>query len=174
MPSTEEAVGAGLMDFLSDFRSHPGTPPSPREQAAATPPAVATPPVNAPPVSPPSFPPAFDPRAASPGPAPPVRRRHKAPRPPKAARPPLTFAAMKERALNATENPFATFALCFGLASILLPLLAIAGIGLGAASLSRTSRYPWVGGRVRAIAGIAASVVLGSYSVLLWIQLLGA
>ena len=142
------------MDFLSDFRSQPTV-----ERPAATVP-VAPPPVVAP--SAPQ-PPAYVPPAPA--------GRHEAPV--RAPRPPLTWASLKDVVLNPTENLIATAALCLGLASVLLPLLALAGIGMGLVSLNRSRRRPWVRGRARAYGAIAASVLLGSLSSMMWMQLLG-
>ena len=163
MPSTDDAVGAGLMEFLSDFRSPQGNMAHPREPSAAPAEAATTaaPRPPAPPVG----------RAANFAPARP--RSEMAARHPKAPRPPLTFDSAIETVLNPTENGLATAALCSGLGSMLVPLLAVAGIVLGAASLYRTRERPWLHGEIRAFGGIITSLVLGSVSLTIWMQLLG-
>ena len=149
------------MDFLSDFRSPSGAVAHPKEPPAAAAPVEARPAQ----ATRAEFPPVAT--------APALRRSELATRHPKAPRPPLTFDSAIETMLNPTENGLATAALCAGLGSMLVPLLAVAGIVLGAASLYRTRQRPWLHGEIRAFGGIITSLVLGSVSLTIWMQLLG-
>lgn len=147
------------MDFLSDFRA-----PSAAMAPPMPPAAVAPAPVPAPAPLP-----AYAPPSPTAPPAPAVRNEA----PPKPPRPPLTLELVKETVLNPSENPLATVALCLGLASILFPLLAAGGIGLGATALYRSRRHPWLKGQARAAGGIASAVILGSLSLVVWMQVIG-
>jgi hypothetical protein len=54
----------------------------------------------------------------------------------------------------------ATAALIAGVATVVIPILAIAGVALGIVSLRRIRLRPWIGGKGRSIAGIVTSMAL--------------
>jgi uncharacterized protein DUF4190 len=74
--------------------------------------------------------------------------------------PPPGWDPSPSQALPSEGNRIATVSLIAGIATIIIPILAIPGLVFGIVSLRRIRRRPWMAGKGRSIAGIVCSVVL--------------
>lgn len=69
-------------------------------------------------------------------------------------------------------NTLATASVVLASLSLLMPLLAIAGVAAGIVTLQREKEAPWMRGRARAVAAIVLSLVLAPVSLAIWISIL--
>ncbi len=88
-----------------------------------------------------------------------------------------TIAFMSDASVDSwldrwVENRLATSSMFLGLASMLLPILAVPSVILAVVCLRRLPDEPWRKGKARSLAGIVASVVLAPLSLALWLTLL--
>jgi hypothetical protein len=174
-----------LMDFLTEFRGQESAPAGPWvplpdvEAAEGLPPAM---PLPGAPVPRPSAAPVFS-AIAAPNPVPPVvgtSRRSLDFRqllrdlPEYRARlfAFLSFSWVEAWLDTPVENPLATASMFLGLASIVLPILAVPSVIMARVCLRRLPLEPWRKGKARAVTGIVASAVLAPISLVIWISVL--
>jgi hypothetical protein len=69
-------------------------------------------------------------------------------------------------------NTLATASVVLASLSLLMPLLAIAGVAAGIVTLQREKEAPWMRGRARAAAAIVLSLILAPVSLAIWISVL--
>jgi hypothetical protein len=84
----------------------------------------------------------------------------------------LSFSWVEAWLDTPVENPLATSAMFLGLASIVLPILAVPSVIMARVCLRRLPLEPWRKGKARAITGIVASAILAPISLAIWISVL--